>query len=86
MTRNRWLPVVAGFIVGVVVALMLLLPHGQVAGADPKPAPQPLVGRYQYLRGVPGVGECLLDTATGKVWKFDTSPASKWIPALDAPK
>jgi hypothetical protein len=73
------------------VAIALLIPHGRVVSADDKPAPGSPAGRYEYFRnqsiGKPNE-ECLLDTATGKVWKLslDNKERGKWVLAVEGPK
>jgi hypothetical protein len=73
------------------VATALLIPQGQVASADVKPAPESAAGRYQLFknRSIAQPNEdCLLDTATGRVWKltFDDKQQGKWVLAIEAPK
>jgi hypothetical protein len=73
------------------VAIALLIPHGQVVSADVKPGPESPAGRYQFFKnqsiGQPNE-ECLLDTATGKVWKliFDDKQQGKWVLAVEGPR
>jgi hypothetical protein len=73
------------------VAIALLIPHGRVVSADDRPAPEPPAGRYQFFKsqsiGKPNE-ECLLDTATGRVWKlsFDEKQRGKWVLAVEGPK
>ena len=72
-------------------AALVLIPRGQVVSADVKPAPASPAGRYQFFKnqsiGQPNE-ECLLDTATGKVWKlsFDDRQRGKWVLAVEGPK
>jgi hypothetical protein len=74
-----------------VAAIALLVLHGQLVSAGAKPAPESLAGRYQFFKnqsiGKPNE-ECLLDTATGKVWKlsFDDKQRGKWVLAVEGPK
>jgi hypothetical protein len=73
------------------LAIALLIPRGQVVSAEDKPVPESPAGRYQFFKN-PTIGkpneECLLDTATGKVWKlsFDDKQQGKWVLAVDAPR
>jgi len=73
------------------VAIALLLPHGRVVSADAKPAPESFAGRYQFFKNQ-SIGkvnsECLLDTATGKVWtlSFDNKQRGRWVLAVEGPK
>ena len=83
--------IVAVVLVCLGVAIALLIPHGRVVSADPKAAPEPPAGRYQFFKsksiGAPNE-ECLLDTATGRVWKlsFDDQQRGKWVLAVEGPK
>jgi hypothetical protein len=82
-------PLAAVVVICLGVAIALLIPHGQVASADPKPAPEPPVGRYQVFRHQDGdIGDCLLDTATGKVWRFENPKLArtKWVLVAEEPK
>jgi hypothetical protein len=78
-------------VVCVAVAVALLIPRGQVASADPKAPPEPPAGRYQLFKN-PSINrlnhDCLLDTATGRVWllEFDEKQRWKWVLAVEAPK
>jgi hypothetical protein len=73
------------------MAVALLIPHGQVVSADPKAASEPPAGRYQFFRdqriGHPNE-ECLLDTATGRIWKlsFDNQQRGTWVLAVERPQ
>ena len=86
--RYRFLAVV---LVCLGVTIALLIPQRQVVSADGKPAAESPAGRYQFLKNQ-NIGrpheECLLDTATGKVWKlsFDDKQRGKWILAVEGPK
>jgi hypothetical protein len=73
------------------VAIALLIPHGQAVSFDGKPAPEPPAGRYQLFKSrmIANPNEdCLLDTATGRVWKlfFDDNRKGKWVLAVEGPK
>jgi hypothetical protein len=74
------------------VAVALLIPRGQVASADPKAPPESQAGRYQLFksRNVNNRYEdCLLDTATGKVWRLgvdNEQQGAKWSLAVDGPR
>jgi hypothetical protein len=61
-----------GLVVGVAATVFLgggKVPTVQAArAADDKPAAQ--IGRFQVFRCEVMKGDCLLDTATGKVWLF----------------
>jgi hypothetical protein len=82
---------VAVVFVCVGLAIALLIPHGPVVGGGAKPAPESSAGRYQLFKnqriGNPNE-ECLLDTATGRVWKlsFDAKQRGKWVLAIEGPK
>jgi hypothetical protein len=89
MTQTYRSVVVVLVCVGVAIALMM--PHGQVFSAGDKPAPAPasFAGRYQFFKnahiGQPNE-ECLLDTATGKVWKLSIdNQRGTWVAAVEAP-
>jgi hypothetical protein len=73
------------------VAIALVIPHGPVVGADVKAAPEFPAGRYQLFKNqtiAQPNDDCLLDTATGKVWKlvFDDKLQGKWVLAVEGPK
>jgi hypothetical protein len=82
---------VAVVLVCLAVAIAMLVPRERVASADDKPAPKRPAGRYVFFKnqsiGKPNE-ECLLDTATGKVWKlfFDEKQQGKWVLAVEGPK
>ena len=70
MMRNRWHFALIGLCVA--LAVIALSASGQTAGPAPRP-PEPVqVGRFQpFKTGFKGdfdLGECILDTATGKLW------------------
>ena len=78
-------------VVCLVVAVALLIPRGQVASADPKATPEPPAGRYQFFKdqSINRLNDdCLLDTATGRVWRleFDNQQRGKWVLAVEEPK
>jgi hypothetical protein len=71
-----------------VAAMTLLIPNRQIVSAEP--AAQPPVGRYQVFKSH-GLADhdCLLDTATGKVWRLKAEglqQEGKWILAVEAPR
>jgi len=75
----------------VVVALglanALLTPCGQGVSANPKPAPEPQGGRYQVFKSQNLRDDCLLDTATGKVWRLQAEGLrGQWHLAVEGPK
>src|SRR5262249_8247966 len=87
MFRNYGL--LAVVIVGIGLAITLLIPHGKGISADPKPAPESLSGRYQVFKSQKIPDECLLDTATGKVWRLKADGVGElgqWVLAVEAPK
>jgi hypothetical protein len=86
MIRSNWL--VAVVVICLTVAGTLLIPHGQVVSADSKPAPEPPVGRYQVFKAQNLEDDCLLDTATGKVWrlKSESKLRGEWVLAVEGPK
>jgi hypothetical protein len=72
------------------MAILLLIPHGQVVIADAKPAPQSPAGRYQFFKSQRIANpneECLFDTATGAMWKlsFDDKQRGKWVIVVEGP-
>ena len=77
-------------IVGISLAIALLVPHGQGITADPKPAPETRVGRYQVFKSHKLSDDCLLDSATGKVWRLEADGVldhgGKWVLAVEGPK
>jgi hypothetical protein len=95
MTRNRWWVALIG--VCVALAVVCLSSIGQTAGQVPRP-PEPVQsGRFQpFKTGFKGdldLGECILDTATGKLWVLTRKdPQDKpkircsWELLADAPK
>ena len=70
------------------LAIALLTPHGQGVSANPKPAPEPPVGRYQVFKSQNLRGDCLLDTATGKVWRLEAADGlrGQWHLAVEGPR
>jgi hypothetical protein len=84
----RFVAVVVGCLV---VAIALLIPRGQVVSADPKAPAESPAGRYQLFKNhsINSLNDdCLLDTATGKVWRleFDREQRGKWVLAVEGPK
>jgi hypothetical protein len=69
MTRNRWCFALIGLCVA--LAVIVLSASAQPAGTSRPPA-QVQVGRFQpFKTGFKGdfdMGDCILDTATGKLW------------------
>jgi hypothetical protein len=73
------------------VAIALLIPPGQAVSSGGKAAPESPAGRYQLFKNQRIANpneECLLDTATGRVWKltFDDRQRGKWVLAVEGPK
>jgi hypothetical protein len=69
------------------LAIALLTPHGQGVSANPKPAPEPRVGRYQVYKSQNFRDDCLLDTTTGKVWRLRAEGfGGEWHLAVEGPK
>ncbi len=73
------------------VAIALLIPHGQAVSSDSKPAAEAPAGRYQLFKNQAIANpneECLLVTATGRVWKltFDNKQQGKWVLAVEGPR
>jgi hypothetical protein len=94
MTRNRWCFALIG--VCVALAVIVLSASGQPAGKAGAGA-QAQVGRFQSFKmGFKGdfdSGECILDTATGKLWvltkndpRFNPKLRCSWQLVADAPK
>jgi hypothetical protein len=84
LRTSRFLGVV---IVAVGLAIALLIPHGQGICDDPKAAPESRVGRYQVFKSQNLPDDCLLDTATGKVWRLKADGLrGEWIFAVEGPK
>jgi hypothetical protein len=82
--RFRFLGVV---VISLGIAIALLTPHGQGVSADPKPAPGPTAGRYQVFKSGNLPDDCLLDTATGKVWRLKADGLrGEWVLAVEASK
>jgi hypothetical protein len=80
---SRFLAIVA---VALGLAIALLTPHGQDINANPKPAPEPRVGRYQVFKSQTLPDDCLLDTATGKVWRLQKDGLQgRWNLAVEGP-
>jgi hypothetical protein len=74
-------------VVGLGMAIALLMPHRQVVSADPKPALGPAVGRNQVFKSGNLPDDCLLDTATGKVWRLKAEGLrGEWVLAVEGPK
>jgi hypothetical protein len=70
MTRKHWPFALIGLCIA--LAVIVLASSGQTAGPAPRP-PEPVQsGRFQpFKTGFKGdldLGECILDTATGKLW------------------
>jgi hypothetical protein len=82
---------VAVVLVCLAMAIALLIPDGRVVTAGDKPALESRAGRYQFFKNqiiAKPNEECLLDTATGRVWKlsFDDKQRGKWVLAVEGPK
>jgi len=77
------------------LALGLGLNGGRSVGGD-APATPVQVGRYHpfntTLKGDQDAGECILDTATGKLWVLERDPRGErkprlqWVLVAEAPK
>jgi len=77
------------------LAFGLLFNGGRSVGGD-APDPPVQVGRYQAfhttLKGDQDAGECILDTATGKLWVLERDPRGErkprlqWVLVAEAPK
>ena len=77
----------ASVVVALGLAIALLTPHGQGVSANPKPAPEPPVGRYQVFKSQNLPDDCLLDTATGKVWRLQADGLrGQWHLAVEGPR
>jgi hypothetical protein len=80
----------SGLVVGVAATLFLgaekNLPTAPAAKAADDKLPTH-IGRYQVFRSEYLRGDCLLDTATGKVWKLKAKGTDiAWTLEVDAPK
>jgi hypothetical protein len=88
MRRSSRLVVI--LLVGLGVLMLLLISNRHVVSADPKPKPdlQSAVGRYQVFKSQNLEDDCLLDTATGKVWrlKAESKLRGEWVLAVESPK
>jgi hypothetical protein len=88
MTRTYQLVAVVVFCLG--LASALLISQGTVVRAEQKPDSPLPIGRYQQYKSAVLDGECLLDTATGKVWRLlkDQQRFGKgqWVLAVEGPK
>jgi hypothetical protein len=86
MTRTYQCFMLVVFCLG--LAAVLLFSQGQVVSADQKPDPLTPVGRYQQYKTAVLDGDCLLDTATGRVWRLAKKEAFKgeWVLAVEGPK
>ena len=74
-------------VVALGLAIALLTPHGQGVSANSKPAPEPPVGRYQVYKSQNLRDDCLLDTATGKVWRLQAEGLrGQWHLAVEGPR
>jgi hypothetical protein len=75
-------------VVGLGMAIALLIPPRQVVSADPKPAAEPAVGRYQVFKSTKNLpDDCLLDTATGKAWRLKVNGLQgEWVLFAEGPK
>jgi subtilisin-like proprotein convertase family protein len=81
---SRFLALVA---VALGLAIALLTPHGQDISANQQQAPEPRVGRYQVFKSQNFTDDCLLDTATGMVWRLQKDGLrGAWNLAVDGPK
>jgi hypothetical protein len=78
----------SGLIIG--VAAIVFLGGGKelppAKAADTKPTSE--IGRFQVFRCELLRGDCLLDTATGKVWFFQNIKGNDkgWAPVAEGPK
>jgi hypothetical protein len=92
MASSTWRLVSIGLFV--CLALAFLFKGQEKAGGADGAAPQVQAGRYQPFKtsfsGDFDSGECLLDTATGKLWVLENhhndKPRSKWVQVADQPK
>jgi hypothetical protein len=86
-----------GVLVGLVIALLWPFgPRATLAQQGGRPAADAAIGRYHVFfsaRLSPNASnvDCLLDSATGRVWVLKTkdpggSGKGAWVPAVEAPK
>jgi hypothetical protein len=93
MTVASWRLLCTGLCV--CLAGALLFTGGRTGGAEGT-TPQVQVGRYQpfktSLKGDFDAGDCILDTATGKLWVLERDPRGErkprliWVLVAEAPK
>jgi hypothetical protein len=83
--RSYWF---VAFVVCLGVAIALLIPQGRVVSADPRLAPEPPGGRYQVFKAQSLDDDCLLDTATGRVWRLRSPDRlrGEWVVAVEGPR